>query len=156
MKPFICNGKRFAFDITNPYDLTRLQKAADRLSQGICMDSDGIRERTDDTIFPDYLCPGADADINDTARGVLQLCRCYYAFFAILFPGQADFILGDRPSVSAGRDAFGKWMQYLQDCLSAERAANAGVIHLYDDMKSETGSGTEQQACSDAMKHTDV
>lgn len=123
IKPFMCGGRRFAFDITNPHDLSRLQRAAEKLGAE-CTEDDAA------VTFPDYLCDSAD--MNDAARGVLLLCRRYYAFFSALFPGQAEQILGERASVSAGRDAFAKWMCYLEECVSAEREANENVVRMYE------------------------
>ncbi len=125
MKPFMCGGRRYAFDITNPHDLSRLQRAAEKLS-GDTDSGSGCEE----AIYPAYLCD--TEGMNDTARGVLALCRRYYAFFSALFPGQAEQILGDRASVSAGRDAFAKWICYLDECVASEREANESVIRMYE------------------------
>ncbi len=124
MKPFMYGGRRYAFDITNPFDLARLQRAAERLGY-----EEGAEEG-DPTVYPAYL--QLSEEMNDAARGVLLLCRRYYAFFSVLFPGQAEQILGDKPSVSAGRDAFAGWMQYLDASVTSEREANESVVRMYE------------------------
>ena len=133
MKPFMCGGRRYAFDITNPYDLTRLQRASALLSED-SVDGDGVSVGDCKLDYPAYLRPEAaeGGALGAEAAGILAVCRRYYAFFSVLFPGQAETILGDRPSVSAGRDAFGRWLVYLQDCIKAEKNANDGIVQMYE------------------------
>ena len=138
MRPFIVNEKRFSFDLTNAYDLARLQKAAAVLDA-----ETGDFEDTADSRYgghyPAYL--QSDADMTDTAREMLLLCRRYYTFFEILFPGKGEFLLGRNPSVGQAREVFAKWIAYLRAGMEEERRADRLLECFYHETCCDMQSG---------------
>ena len=138
MRPFIVNEKRYSFDLTNAYDLARLQKASAVLDAEACEFEDTADSRYGGH-YPVYLQP--DADMTDAARDMLLLCRRYYTFFEILFPGKGECILGRNPSFGQAREIFAKWIAYLRAGMEEERRADRLMECIYRDTDGDMRSG---------------
>ena len=128
MKPFIIGDRRFAFDVTNAIDLSRLESAYAVL----CAKSEEQRGSSGRTA-------------SEQMRAIFSL---YHDFFDAVFPGRAEEIIGDVPSVSRAGQAFDRFCAYLHACVEEEEqsARTMRRIYLGEDASAEAGKNGGERA----------
>ncbi len=113
MKPFIIGDKRFAFDVTNANDLHRLERAFAHL----CSKNSA---------------PGGPVDGDGCASEQMRaIFGIYHDFFDEIFPGRAEEIIGDMPSVSRAGHAFDRFAAYLRACVEEEEQNARMMRRIY-------------------------
>ena len=115
MKPFIIGDKRFAFDVTNAVDLRRLEGAY----AALCAKSEEQSRLADDG--------SCEMAASEQMRVIFAM---YHDFFDAVFPGHAEEIIGDVPSVSRAGHAFDRFTAYLRSCVDEEEQ-NASVMRRF-------------------------
>ena len=115
MKPFIIGDKRYAFDVTNANDLHRLERAFAKL----CAKQNAQLGGDD---------PAANLSASAQMRAIFDL---YHDFFNELFPGRADEMIGDEPSVSRAGGVFDRFTAYLHACIAEEEQNARMMRRLY-------------------------
>ena len=124
MRPFMIRDRRIAaFDITNADDLKRLEAAYKAMAEHHEM----LRCMDFETMQP--------SEIARLVFGGFQV------FFAALFPGREEEIVGKTPSVACARQAFGQWTAYLCDCMTECEQMDEAMRRLYlGDAAEESGN----------------
>ncbi len=115
MKPFIIGDKRLAFDVTNANDLARLERAYAALCarQAIPGSAGGV---------------SAEMPASEQMRAIFDM---YHDFFDAVFPGRANEIVGDMPSVSRAGQAFDRFTAYLHACVEEEEQNARMMRRIY-------------------------
>lgn len=113
MKPFIIGDKRLAFDVTNANDLQRLERAY----AALCEKQASVGE-----------VGMGELPASEQMRAIFGM---YHDFFAAVFPGRAEEIIGDVPSVSHAAHVFDRFTAYLHAALAEEEQNTRVMRRIY-------------------------